>query len=339
MNDSVSKIANGLQKREAERKADSTPLASYVGAPATLTAITEHVSQIRQRKNRLRVLAEEITVAVNDHRETKSAEYAELGKVRGDNGLVIDELGDVKRKTLLERDVSSFAREKRAASEPERVKLRKEINTLAAKIAPVRESWVDGPSLLHRVTLGDKRRIDFYNTLATVGPRSLEVSLADAIATGDKALAAACLDRLDALPKNSKSMVRFSRQQAAETVMAEELRQARAAFAMLDIAVAEAEMEAATADGKRVSTNAKLKVGRLKRELAELLLEDDSEDGQPRILSDEEWERRLNEKWPAKVKPEPKPEIDTSRYKITDEEWAAMLEAARVDDGDSNHAG
>lgn len=336
MNDSTSKIASGLQKREAERKADSIPLASFVGAPASLAAVTEHVSQIRQRKNRLRVLAEEITVAMNNHRETKSAEYAELGKVRGDNGLIIDELGDVKRKALLERDISSFAREKRAASEPERVKMRQEIDTLAAKLSPMRDSWVDATALLHRMTLGDKRRVDYYATLATVGPRSLEVSLADAIATGNKALAAACLDRLDALPKNSKSMVRFSRQLAAETVMADELRQAKAAFAMLDIAVAEAEMEAATADGKRVSTTAKLKVGRLKRELAELLPED-GDDETPRLLSDEEWERRLNEKWPAKVRIE-EPKIDTSKYKISDQEWQAMLEAARIDDGETANA-
>ncbi len=311
MNTAKDKIAAGLDALERAKSSDTFALQSLVGAPSSIADLNRLASAMSSKRDRLKTLSDSIKTAIEKHREKKSQEFAQLGKVKLENGSTVDELGDTRRRALLDREMAAFARNARSASAEERAKLMTEIRETASKIAAVAHSWTDPVALLMRQTLSDPKRATYAANLSNAGPVAVENAVRDAVITGDASLAAAALDRHDAMPKESRKLVRFSKTEIAESLVAQEWAKARSLIAVAEIAADEAELAEAEAEGKRTTPEQKIGLGVKKSQLAEL-------------LSDADDNALVSHSKPTE------PETKQKDYRISDEEWAAMIDAATI---------
>jgi hypothetical protein len=305
---STSKIRDGLDTRARAKSGGTFNLANLTGAPASVTDLNALATKATAKRDRLKVLAESISISIAKFTDAKTAEYAELGRIR-DGNLITDTLGENQRRTMVEREISKFARNARKVSADERSRLLSELRDITGKIAAVRESWSDPVAILMRRTLADPKRGVYAANLANAGPVAVENALRDAVIGGNAALAAAALDRLSAMPASQSKSVRFSKRDVAESLVAEEWTKARAFIAMTDIAEAESDLANSQAEGGRDSATLKMRVGILRKELAALVPEstpapDNKNKPKGDLLSDDEWQRNLNAKFPAVPVPE-----------------------------------
>lgn len=296
------KIRSGLDAHDRAKSGSGTfNLDSLKGAPASIADLQALANKATSKRDRLKVLSSGIVDAIEKHLEKKRAEYAELGKVREGN-LIRDELGDNRRRTMLEREVSRFSRDARKISAEERSTLVAELRDITTKLEATKGSFTDPVSLLSRRTLSDQKRAIYSQNLANAGPVAVESALRDAVLTSDHALAAAAIDRLDNMSKDSRKLVRFSKRDVAESLVAEELAKATEFITMTEIAVSEGELADSEAEGKRTTAQQKIGLGVMKSKLPKA---DSSEDDPAKqTLSAEEWERQLDAKYPGRPIPE-----------------------------------
>jgi len=304
MSDPKSKIAAGLDARE-RAATGAFSLQSLQGAPGSLTDIQNITNKLTSKRDRLRVLADAVKTAIEKHTAETEARYRDFGKVR-DGNHVTDTVGDNVRRSAISREISAFTRTARKTSAEERTKLVAEVRELSNKLAAVRSSWTDPVALLSRRTLADSKRATYAANLASAGPVAVENTLRDAVITRNAALASAALDRLEAMPKDSRKLVRFSKSEVAESIVREELAKATAFIMVSEIATEESNLANAEADGKKTTPGDKIRIGAMKKELKLLLGgdpeaedPDDNSPGNKSTLTADEWEKQLNAKFPA----------------------------------------
>jgi hypothetical protein len=279
-----SKIRAGLDARTDSPSAASFSLSALQGAPATISDLNAIANRVSSKRDRMKVLSDSVTTAVEKYRKAKTAEYAELGRVREGN-LVRDELGDNRRRTMLEREVTRYSREARKISADERTSILAEIRDAVSKVAPVRASFTDPVAILSRRTIGDPKRSTYTANLANAGPVAVENAIQTAVITGNAPLLSAALDRLDGMPAASRKLVRYSKKDAAETVVGDELLKARQYLAKIDLETAETELAYSESEGKRDTAEDKIRLGTLRNELLVALGsdpesdDDDTDDG------------------------------------------------------------
>ncbi|MEX0922113.1 MAG: hypothetical protein WDZ84_05005 [Rhodovibrionaceae bacterium] len=295
------KIRAGLDARNQAKSAGSFDLASLQGAPASIADLQKLAAKATAKRDRLKVLSESIVSAIEQHTQKKKAEFAELGKTREGN-LIRDELGDNRRRTMLDREVSRFSREARKISSEERVKLVQELRDISSKLEATKAGFTDPVGLLSRRTLADPKRATYSANLASAGPVAVEDALRTAVLTGDASLAAASLNRLDAMSKDSRKLVRFSKKDVAESLVAEELGKATEFITMTEIAAAEGELANGEAEGKRTTANQKIGLGIMKSKLPKTAEAED--DPEKKTLSAETWEKQLDAKFPGRPVPD-----------------------------------
>ena len=155
------------------------------------------------------------------------------------------------------------------------------------------------------------------------GPREIELAVKRALVHGDRDLLAACFSRLDSLDKRTRELVGVSKADAAQHIVADQLALGRQSLALAEISLAEVEIADDAVNGKRIASQRKIGLGVKKADLRKLGIDIDSAPG--------------DDGKHKPVKPESKPEpvkIDSAKYKITDEEHQAMLDAATIREGD-----
>lgn len=299
------KIGRGIDALERQKSGGNFNLSGLVGAPSSVSDLNALAELATRKRDRLKVLAESTTTAIEKKRHEIEVRYADFGKVR-DGNHVTDTVGDSKRRAAIEREVSKFTRDARKVSDKERGTLIAELRENSEKIAAVKSSWTDPVALLSRISLSDPKRATYAANLANAGPVAVENALRDAVLNNDTALAAAALDRLDAMPKESKKLVRFSKKDVAESLVADEWTAARKYIAISEIAVDEAELANNEAEGKSISSQQKIGLGIKKRELANILgvesmdaVSDDSGERR-KPTSESEFQAHLDSKYPGR---------------------------------------
>lgn len=296
------KIRAGLDARTNSPSAASFTISNLIGAPSSVADLNILANSVSSKNARLKVLSDSIKSAIDKHRKQKTAEYSQFGKVR-DGNLVRDELGVTRRRTMIDREMTRYSREARKVSADERAKLLAEVRDIVSKVSPVRASFTDPVAVLSRRTIGDPKRATYSANLANAGPVAVENAIQDAVITGEAALLSAALDRLDGMSADQRKLVRYSKKEVAESVVADELLKARQFLAKIDLEVVEAEVADSEAEGKRTTPELKMTLGLKRAALREALgsdPEEDEEDGTERKTdAPEDFDRHLDAKYPA----------------------------------------
>ncbi len=118
-----------------------------------------------------------------------------------------------------------------------------------------------------RSTLGSEKRATYTRNLERAGPTELENAIREAVPTGNRELAAACLTRLDSIGKESRKLVQFSKSDVAEVMAGAGFLKAQEAFGLADLAFAQSELAEQEITGKSASANQKIKIGMMRHEL------------------------------------------------------------------------
>ena len=320
MSTPTDKIRAGLDQRQ--KAGGTVPISNLFGAPSNLAQLKDAVQKLATARDKLAKLASDTVAAVESSREEIEYRYSELGKVR-DGRVVVDQLGDVRRRAMVDREATKAARAIRKQNSEERAKLAAAVRDLKAKLDSVCDSWGHPVTVLDRRTRLDSNRAILTQNFQDAGVAAITNALRDAIVSGDAALAISALNAAEKLSKESRKLIPFAARDVAEAIpeVRSEYQSASRLIASAEIAAAEAELAQAQADGSRGVAELSMKVGRLKTELKALLGEpepdDESGEGEPTADSDVR---------PAIQATEPK------SYGLTDEEWQQMLDAARADE-------
>ncbi len=266
---STSRISAGLRQRE-EASASAVPLAALRGGPATISDLNTLASQASAKVARLRELADGVSRHMATFEARKRAELDGLGKTTNDNGTVTDALGHVRRGKLLRDAVRQERQNAVAVGEEERASLAAELRDISSRVDAVRDLHEDAVAVLKMNALGSAKVAAYRDDLAHAGPVEVEAAMRRAVLTQDKDLGAACLRRLDAMPKGARDSVRVSRADLADTLVGADVRRARMNLMAVEIASGEAEMAVATVEGRDVPSHRKIAIGIKQREFAEL---------------------------------------------------------------------
>ncbi len=134
------------------------------------------------------------------HRDKITADYADLGMVENESGIGrLDTLGADRRHKMIEGSVKKFRKELNAETAEERAKLLSEQRAAKETLNRVRRAWTSPVDALMRETLGSEKRDTYTRNLERAGQHELENAIQEAVTTGNRNLAAACLTRLDSI--------------------------------------------------------------------------------------------------------------------------------------------
>ena len=103
MSNPKDRIRAGLDARKREKSGGSFTLSNLVGAPTTIADLSTLANQASMKRDRLRAFADGVTAAIEMHKAQKTAELAELGRERTENGLITDTLGENRRRAMTHR--------------------------------------------------------------------------------------------------------------------------------------------------------------------------------------------------------------------------------------------
>ncbi len=270
---------------------------------------TEITVKAAKARNRLHELRAASVTAVENYRAKITAEYAELGMVENENGIGrLDTLGATRRKKMLDSSIDKFRKTLNAATSEERATLLAEQRGAKATLDLVRRSWTLPVDALMRSTLGSEKRAIYSRNLEAAGPTELENAIREAVPTGNRDLAAACLTRLDSIGKESRKLVSFSKSEVAEVMAGDSFVKAQEAFGLADYAIAQSELAEQEIQGKSASAGQKIKIGVMRTELETKIgkkLDSDGHvvdaDGNP---TGENFEERLDRLYPGGPLPE-----------------------------------
>lgn len=298
MSNPIQKIGRGLDAHERAKADGSFRMSNLVGAPVSVSDLNTVAEKSTRLRDRLRLLTAGVIKSVEQHREETENRYRQVGKEQDENGVIRDMLGPDRRKRMIDKEVARFRKEALQASAEERGRLMAELRSNNEKIGAVADMWADPVSLLMRSTRADSMRSTYAANLAASGPIEVENALRDAVLTGDKALAAAALGRLDAMPKDSRKLVRLSKRDVAEPLGSDEWNKARQFITIAEIAVTEAQIADDEAEGKSISAKRKIGLGLKKLDLEKVLGKPlNSDDVGPQ--EDETLEETLDRKYPG----------------------------------------
>lgn len=297
---SVQKIAAGLT---AAQKGTTAPLAGLRGLPTSVSDLNHLASLAHAKRDRLKLITDGIIKAVADREARVTEEWRERGIDRQENGARHDTIGATKRAKYVRDEVAAYRRDALRISSEERTTIRRELGAIRDQIETVKAMWSDPVALLMRSTLADAKRSVYAANLAASGPAEIEATLRHAVMTGDRALAAAALSRLDTMDSQARKSVSLSRADVAKALVAEEHAAASQFIGMAVVAIEDAAIADDTAEGKEIAPSRKIALGALKQSLG-------FENGEPPTPPDDDptkqrpgetFEQYLDRKYPAAV--------------------------------------
>lgn len=295
------KIRAGIDRIDAAKSMPGTPrLAALAAAPSSIPSLFEITGKVTKARKRIHKLRDASAQAVKEQTEKITAEYAERGWQENDNGKGrVDILGATKRQRLMEGEVLRFRKAENAATVEERNELLTELRQARQTLNLVRTTWSSPLAILMRSTLGSEKRAIYNRNLEAEGPTALANAMSEAVATGDKELAAACCSRFDSIGNEGQKLVRFSKDDVAEVIAGDDWNKAQEALGLADYAIASGELAEKEINGLKIAPTEKIKVGMIRDELEAKLGR--SLDGPPK---EETFEERLDRLYPGGPLPE-----------------------------------
>lgn len=303
----IDKIRAGLDAHERAKAGPTTPklavLAGITGDPESIKTICDSVKKARTRLVQLRASEVESAQKAAD---AIRLDWKDKGVSIDERNIRTDSVGGTQRRKFVEADIKAARKERLAATADERAKLGATLREAKASLDLVRDLWSSPVAVLMRVTLGSEKRATYTANLAAAGPKEVDDAMRVAVQTGDKDRAAAACVRIDAMNKESRKSLKFSKSDVAEELVAKEFNAATEALGLADYYRESGDLMARELEGRRVSPNDKIRTGRKLRELEiqlgrKLDVDGDGEgDGQ---REGESFEDRLDRLYPGGALP------------------------------------
>jgi hypothetical protein len=263
------KIAAGLDEVERKRKDRPFRLQNLVGCPRTPSELHSSVLAASKARDRLREISANATAALTAFREEVAAKFNDAGKVKDENGAIADTIGNTARAKLIAQEVNKFKRTSRQETAEERAKLIRSVKEAAAGVDAMRENFASATTLLLLETIGDRRRGELAMSLISASPMTVESVMRQAIAASDPVLLSAALDRLDAMPKKSRDMVRINAKDASEALMGDKFRDVTETLGMARIVAVEADQAFLEVERGKTLPHLSTRIGIMRKNLAD----------------------------------------------------------------------
>lgn len=302
----IEKIRRGLDAHERAKVGPTAPklaaLAGITGDPNSIQTICDNVRKARARLVQLRAV--EVTAAKKAAEDIR-AEWKDKGVSIDERGVRTDSLDGTQRRKFIEADIRTAHKERMAKTADEREKHATTLAEANASLDNIRDLWSSPVAVLMRVTLGSEKRATYVQNLAAAGPKELDMAISMAVRTGDRDLAAACCVSIDAMGKESRKSLKFNKADVAEVMVADEFAKATEALGLADFYRESGDLVARELDDRKISPEAKIRVGQKLMELEIMLgrkldVDGDGETGQ---REGESFDAYLDRKYPGGALP------------------------------------
>jgi hypothetical protein len=247
-------------------------------------------------------LAEKAKTRLESHGRLLARHEAEVERAKQSAASSLRHVRADKRSQVINDTVQGARAEQSRISKDARLAHVREISDLARQASAAMQFYTNPIAVLNRRTLADPKRQAYMADLADAGPAELDQLAQYAAATGNHALAYACVARCDRLPQRDRP---FSRRELAEHMVGDECLAAQVALREVEIAGLEAlysdtKFETGEASGQR-----SLEIAAKRRDLERYIADRESADEQdePDVEDDlNPEERRIADQIKASLK-------------------------------------
>ena len=206
--------------------------------------------------------------------------YANEGFMVSESGSREDILGGGRRKAMVDKAIATAKKAIYGAIQEDVTAQMVKVNDSLKMVASAREAVSSPLDFLMNQTLGSSDRAVYSRNLSHAGQTGITSAARQALRNGDKALAAACISAIEALPERSRKSMTISRDDIAEGVIFDEFYESSDKLAVAEFLLAEAELTAREGLGRErtnIDTIALgLKRGAAEEELGRELTPDDT---------------------------------------------------------------
>jgi hypothetical protein len=204
-----------------------------------------------------------------------------------------------KRNQVINDTIQGARAEQARLSKDQRIAHVREITELATRAAEALPFYTNPISVLNRRTLADPKRQAYMADLADAGPAELAQLAEYAAATGNHALAYACVARCDKMPQRERP---FSRRELADHMVGEECFAAQVALREVELAGMQALYDDTSFETGETSGQRSLEIAAKRRELERYVGERESVEDEDQGEDDlNEEERRIAEEIKANL--------------------------------------
>lgn len=301
-------IRAGLDAHERAKVGPTKPkLAVLAGVTGDIPSISKICASVRNARARLvQLRAFEVTDAAKAV-DAIRLDWKDRGVSIDENNIRSDSFTGTERRKFIEADVKAARKERMAATADERAKLAGTLREAKASLDLVRGLWSSPVAVLMRSTLASERRATYTANLAAAGPKEVDDAMRVAVSTGDKDLAAAACVRIDAMGREPRKLLKYSKADGAEELVSKEFGAATEALGTADYYRESGDLVARELEGRRVSPNDKIRVGAkraaLEAELGKSLDVDGNATDPEGNPTGETLDERLDRKYPGGALP------------------------------------
>jgi len=271
-NDLIRKGIDALQAAGVRSTADVTP-AGKLAAMSGLDVSPHNLKTFRSSAKSLRDGLVRARESLEKEIKAKTAriekEYSELGWIEGDRpGTRIDQLGADRRRSMKNKAIAQMTRTVRGTMNEKVAEAHRVLKEHKDKLPFFEEAYHSPLLLLNRSTLLSNDRDTAQGILNGAGVHTINTAAAEAVRTNNRALAAAVTSAIDGLPKEQRQLLKFSREEIAASVVADEFLAAYEQLVMSKYLLTMSCDLVAEVEAGKVDHDQKIRTGLIKRDLA-----------------------------------------------------------------------
>jgi hypothetical protein len=222
-------------------------------------------------------LAEKAKSRLASHGRLLAKHEIEIERAKQSAASSLRHIRSEKRSQVISDTVRGARAEQARLTKDQRLAHVREITDLARTASEALPFYSNPISVLNRRTLADPKRQAYLADLAEAGPAELDQLAQYAAATGNHALAYACVVRCDRLPTRDRP---FSRRELAEHMVGEECHAAHVALREVELAGMEALYSDSTFETGETSGQRTLEIAAKRRDLERYIAEREPADEQ-----------------------------------------------------------
>jgi hypothetical protein len=215
-------------------------------------------------------LAEKAKSRLAAHGRLLAKHEIEIGRAKDSAASSLRHVRADKRTQVINDTVQGARAEQARLTKDQRTAHVREITDLARQASDALPFYANPISVLNRRTLADPKRQAYLADLAEAGPAELDQLAQYAAATGNHALAYACVVRCDRLPSRDRP---FSRRELAEHMVGDECFAAQLALREVELAGMEALYSDTAFETGEESGQRKLEIAARRRDLERYVAE------------------------------------------------------------------
>ena len=270
--DLIRKGIDALQASGVRSTADVNPaakLAEMAGLNTSLQTIKETRHAAKTLRDRLVHVRTSLQKDIAAKEARIRREHDEMGWLEGDRpGHRIDQLGPNRRRVMRDAALNKMRKAIKSNVTDELAIARQNLVEQEKKLKLLDAAWASPLTVLNRTTLKSQDRATAQANLNGAGVHSVNTAAEEAVRTGDKAVAAAVTMAIDHLPKEQRSLLKFSREEIAASVIFDEFSAASEQLVMTEYLLEMSKDLTDEIDHGSIDPDRKIRTGTIKRELA-----------------------------------------------------------------------